>query len=444
MEDRKEIFQDQLAAAWLRSKPAACQWAGLRQAGWAAFLAQGLLPTRRQEAYRYTRLVEWLAGQFSAGISLPGELPDPPLATTLRFLTPALAGYAVHLRHGRLVEGGRPEGAPFFVGTLAEGAGQYPELFSAVCTRYAAGAEDPFTALNQAFLGDGLFLYVPAGCVVDLPILITQHGVAARPLMVHPRLVICLGEGSKATVCLRSVTSPFSQLVFQNSVIETHLFAGSQLSWYSMPHGMPDSSLAGQQTQLYAHLEAQARLTHFLLSFAGTHGYLRERLILSLQGEGSQAELYGGYALSGSQEASFLSSIVHRASHTRSYTCYKGVAGGQARGLFDGTVHVPPAVAGVEAGQYHRGWLLGPEAELNVRPQLRIEASDLSCRHGAVVAGPAPELFFYGQSRGLSREAVYSLLLQGYWAEVMEQIGLPAIRGWMEERVGDLVQEREG
>ncbi|MGD0777065.1 MAG: Fe-S cluster assembly protein SufD, partial [Candidatus Solibacter sp.] len=79
-----------------------------------------------------------------------------------------------------------------------------PAKAEAHLARHAAFDQNPFVALNTAFLGDLTVLEIPRGMVVETPIEITYE-VPERPdlgpnLVAHPRTLILVGEGAHCTI----------------------------------------------------------------------------------------------------------------------------------------------------------------------------------------------------------------------------------------------------
>src|SRR5947209_9452140 len=113
----------------------------LRQEAIERFAALGF-PTLEDEDWRFTPLAALTRVPFR--LAGPGEPPFEPKGAPL------------------------PDGV--IVCTLARALADHPELVEPHLARHADFEEHAFAALNTAFLGDGLFVYVPAGVVVEVPI----------------------------------------------------------------------------------------------------------------------------------------------------------------------------------------------------------------------------------------------------------------------------------
>ena len=80
---------------------------------------------------------------------------------------------------------------------------------------------------------------------------------------------------------------------------------------------------------------------------------------------------------------------------------FRGIAAGRARVAFNGKIVVAPGAHGTDSQQSLRGLLAGPEAEIDVRPQLEIYTDDVRCSHGATAGKLDDNMLFYLLSRGL-------------------------------------------
>jgi len=90
--------------------------------------------------------------------------------------------------------------------------------------------ENPFVALNTAFIRDGGFLYVPDGVRLDQPVqLIFLSSGRQEPFAVHPRNLIVLGSGSSAGV-VETYVATGENVYLTNAMTEIVLGAGATLA----------------------------------------------------------------------------------------------------------------------------------------------------------------------------------------------------------------------
>ncbi|HET6437964.1 MAG TPA: Fe-S cluster assembly protein SufD, partial [Anaeromyxobacter sp.] len=158
--------------------------ADLRRAGADALQAAGL-PTPRHEDWRFTNLAA-LAPLTFGRASGPG--PEELLGGLPPQAGPRLVFSNGRLRRDLSSGGTLAQGA--IVAPLAEALLEAPELVRPHLGRLARPEGLFFTALNAALLGDGAFVYLPAGAQLAEPIELVFAGGGAGGPVVHPPRVL--------------------------------------------------------------------------------------------------------------------------------------------------------------------------------------------------------------------------------------------------------------
>ncbi|AIQ96243.1 Fe-S cluster assembly protein SufD [Prochlorococcus sp. MIT 0801] len=100
----------------------------------------------------------------------------------------------------------------------------------------------------------------------------------------------------------------------------------------------------------------------------------------------------------------------------------KAVASEYSHCIFNGSIEVPQQAQKTEAAQLSRNLLLSKRARIDTKPELEIVADDVKCTHGATVSQLQDEELFYLLSRGIDNEHANSLLLKGYYDEVISHL----------------------
>jgi len=360
-------------AAQVRGGPA---WLDEARAGALAAFQRAGLPTPRHEDWRFTSLAPLAGITFS-----PARGEDAGLAARLAAL-PAPAGARLVFENGRFrrdlsTGGALPPGAA--LGSLAEGLAHAPEAIRPHLSRLARPEGLAFTALNAASMGDGAFLLLPAGAVVDAPIeLLFAGGAPGHALVHHPRVLVVAGEGARAT--LAEVYLGGEHVYLTNAVTELVLGDGAVIEHVKLqdegPHAFHVSSLFAEQG-------AGSRLA--------AHS-------LALGAQLSRAEV----------RARLLD--------------------GHARGVFAGRIRVLPGAQKTDARQMNSNLLLSDDAVVDAKPQLEIFADDVKCGHGGTVGQLDEASLFYLRSRGVAEEEARSLLIWAFAAEMVGRIGPAALR----------------
>ncbi len=310
--------------------------------------------------------------------------------------------------------------------SLADAWTAAPELAKRVGT-ILTDEDAAFSALNTAFMPDGVVIHVPQDVELALPIhvLFVTDAHAAKTVM-YPRNLIVLDRHAKATV-IESYVSLGDAAYFTNAVTETSIAEGASLEHVKVQR-------EGRRAFHVGTTEAvQGRDSHFIsFSFATGASLARTNIYTKLDGEGGGATLNGLYMLDGEQHCDHQTRIEHVAPNCFSRELYKGVLDGRSHGVFNGKVYVHPEAQKTDGKQTNNTLLLSPDAQIDTKPQLEIFADDVKCTHGATVGRIDEVALFYMKSRGVNAEAARRLLIYAFAADVIETIERPGVRETLE------------
>jgi Fe-S cluster assembly protein SufD len=282
----------------------------------------------------------------------------------------------------------------------------------------------PFAALATAFLEDGACVRVPRGAGAEQPIHLvfaSTPGADGESAMAHPRVLVDAAPGSRLTLIQDHVcvgTSPG----FTNAVTEIQVGAGAQVDFVLIQRE-PDyrfhvSNLAVTQ-------ERDSRFSAHTLCLGGA--LVRNDASVALVGEGAECRLDGLFVAGGRQLVDNHTLVDHAVPHCTSQETYKGIVGGQARGVFRGRIVVRPDAQTTNARQSNPNLILGAGAEVDTRPQLEIRADDVKCSHGSSIGQLDPDAFFYLRSRGLGEDVARDLLTRAFAQEILRGLPSPAL-----------------
>jgi Fe-S cluster assembly protein SufD len=133
--------------------------------------------------------------------------------------------------------------------------------------------------------------------------------------------------------------------------------------------------------------------------------------------------------------------VEHSAPQARSVQTFRGISAGRARVAFNGMVVVREGAHGTDSQQSLRGLLAGPEAEIDVRPQLQIDTDDVRCAHGATAGKLDDDMLFYLLSRGIDLPTAQRLLKWAFLEDVVARIEVPELRRQIERSLAGQMQE---
>lgn len=396
----------------------------LRQEAMQRFAERGF-PETDDEEWRFTSVAPLRGTTFE----LTAAVPSSGAAGVLDRFRMAGDSHRLVFINGHFAERhssaeSLPEGV--VLGSLGEALEARRELVEPHLGRYSGYRENPFAALNAAFLSDGAFVYLPKGVAIEQPIellfLAVPPGENGSRAVFHPRNLIIAEEGSQARI-VESYGGADGATYFTNAVTEVVAGESANLDHYKLQR---ETTAAYHIASLQFHLERSAALSTLSISLGGA--LVRNDINTVLDGEGGDLALNGLYVVAGSQHVDHHTVIDHAKPHCTSRELYKGILSERARGVFNGRIIVRPDAQKTDAKQTNRNLLLSDEALVNTNPQLEINADDVKCAHGATIGQLDADVLFYLRSRGIGLEAARHLLTYGFMSDVSERIKIEGIR----------------
>jgi Fe-S cluster assembly protein SufD len=412
------------------ARASASWFAPLRRAAMDRFAAVGF-PTTRDEDWRFTNVAPIAQTEFQAApkeaVTLAPEAIAPMLFRDLR-------GIRLVFVDGRFAPrlSDTPGPSGLVIRSLAAAMTADRSALQWHLGRYADTQQDPFSALNTAFLDDGAYVSVPAGAILEDPIhLLYVSTAGGTPRITHPRNLIVTGENSQASV-LEDYVSLADGMHFTNSVTELVVGENSVISHY---HIARENRQAFHIARLRSEQARSSNLTSHTVLLGGA--LVRRNIHPVLAGEGSDCLINGLYMPTGRQHMDNFMRVEHQSPHCSSRQEFKGILDGQAHAVFHGRIIVHKAAQKTDAKQTNMNLLLSEEAQIDTKPQLEIYADDVKCTHGATIGQINEDAVFYLRSRGLSAAAARALLLYAFAGESLQHMKLAPVRRHLETLVAE-------
>ena len=278
-------------------------------------------------------------------------------------------------------------------------------------------AEWKYLSLHGALWSGGAFVYVPAGVEVELPIEYAV-GVSTPRLTSFPHLLIIAEPNSSVTVIQEGTSTNADGLSVISGAVEVIAREGARVRFV-------DVQRSGRNTQNFAtaraRLEKDASFEAILLGLGGA--LTRSRFDAVMAGDGSHVKFSGLFLGDAHQRFYYDTLQEHIAPKTVSDLLFKAAMTDHASIVWNGVVDLKKTASQAEANQTSRNLLLSDTASASPTPILEISAHDVSkCSHGATVGPVDREQLFYLQSRGISAEEAERMLMDGFFAEVLERV----------------------
>src|SRR6185437_2781810 len=122
--------------------------------------------------------------------------------------------------------------------------------------------------------------------------------------------------------------------------------------------------------------------------------------------------------------------IDHAAPSCSSTVLYKNaLVGHSARTVWIGDVRIRPAAIGTSTFETNRNLILSDGARADSVPNLEIETGEIAGAGHASATGRFDDLqLFYLRSRGISEADARRLVVRGFFADVINRIGVPELQ----------------
>ncbi len=312
-----------------------------------------------------------------------------------------------------------------------------PSLLDAYFAKYANYQDDAFTALNTAFAHDGVVVNVPAGKVVEQPIIlrfITDARIANAAS--QPRNLIVVGKNAevKMAEAFRTIGENGS---FTNIVTEIVIDENANVQYYKVQNETEKAYHIGT-TQV-----SQKANSHFYaVTVTVNGGFVRNNLNIVLDGQNCEAFMYGLYFPNGKQHIDNHTLVDHAKPNSYSNELYKGVLQDKSTGVFNGKIFVRDGASKTNAYQSCRNVVLSDEASMNTKPQLEIYNDDVKCSHGTTTGKLNDEALFYMRSRGIPKAEAMTLLMYAFCEDVISEIKIEPIRAYLEGVIADKLAQK--
>ena len=404
----------------------------VRDEAYENFKRQGF-PTKKVERYKYTDIEKLFEPNYGLNLNrldIPVNPYDafrcdvPNLSTSLYFVVND-AFYKKSEPKALLPEG-------VIVDSLKNQAERNPELIAKYYAKLAKTDEDAITALNTMLAQDGLLVYVPKNVVVDRAIQVINILRSDVDMMVNRRVLIVVEEGAEAKLLFCDHAADDCNFL-ATQVIEAYVGRNASLDLYCLEETHAKNV---RVSNLYIDQQADSRLNHNVITLH--NGVTRNRVDLSLSGEGAECVLNGCVIADKEEHVDNNTVIDHKVEHCTSSQLYKYVLDEKATGAFAGRVLVRHGAQKTSSEMRNQNICATREARMFTQPMLEIYADDVKCSHGSTVGQLNDAAMFYMRQRGISEKEAKLLLEFAFVNEVIDTIKLEPLR----DRLHHLVEKR--
>ncbi|MET8856547.1 MULTISPECIES: Fe-S cluster assembly protein SufD [unclassified Streptomyces] len=257
---------------------------------------------------------------------------------------------------------------------------------------------------------------VPKETVLTEPIRIAVHGEGG---VAYGHQVIELGAFAEAVV----VIDHTGDAVLAANV-DYVLGDGAKLTVVSVQDWDDTAVHVGQHNAL---IGRDATFKSFVVTFGGDVVRLHPRIAYA--GTGGEAELFGLYFTDAGQHQEHRLLVDHNTPHCKSNVMYKGALQGEgAHAVWIGDVLIEAKAEGTDTYEMNRNLVLTDGARVDSVPNLEIETGEIvGAGHASATGRFDDEQLFYLMARGIPADEARRLVVRGFFAELVQQIGVDDI-----------------
>ena len=291
------------------------------------------------------------------------------------------------------------------------------------------GREDPRRGI-AGVPGDRVAAQAWSGVERTVVLTAPRETVASTPTVVSVR-----GEGAEGTAFGHLVVDvePFASAVvvvdYSGSAtyadnLELRVGDGANLTLVAV-HGWAEDAV--HLSQHSARLGRDARLKHVAVTLGGS--VVRVAPYVDFSGPGGDVELLGLYFADAGQHLEHRLFVDHAVPHCRSNVVYKGALQGEgAHTVWVGDVLIRARAEGTDTYELNRNLVLTDGARADSVPNLEIETGEITgAGHASATGRFDDEQLFYLQARGIPEVEARRLVVRGFFADLVHQIGLPEL-----------------
>jgi Fe-S cluster assembly protein SufD len=214
--------------------------------------------------------------------------------------------------------------------------------------------------------------------------------------------------------------------------IELLVGDGAKLTFVSVQDWERDAVHVSQHNALVGR---DASFKSVVVTFGGDLVRIHPRV--NYAAPGGEAELFGLYFADAGQHLEHRLVIDHDTPHCRSNVVYKGALQGQdAHAVWVGDVLIRAAAVGTDTYEHNRNLVLTDGARVDSIPNLEIETGEIvGAGHASATGRFDDEQLFYLQARGIPADEARRLVVRGFFAELVQQIGVAEIQDHLMEKI---------
>lgn len=386
-------------------------------------LAALTLPEQGSENYEITSLEDILAPDY--GVNIRRFRSDINPAKSFHCGVPRLSTSLFMMVNDSYAEieksrNGLPDGLT--VGGLNRISAENPSLLAPYYAKIASPG-NPLVALDTMLVQDGFVIHVAKGVKVEKPLQLINILAGSMPMMVIRRILIVAEDDAEVTLLTCDHTQTENIQLLNLQTVEIYAGKNAKISLYELEESSADTR---RLSTLYLHQEEDSSI--LINGMTLYNGHTRNEYYTKFTGRNSELSLSGMGIADRSRVIDTFTRVEHEAGHCHTDELFKFVLDDSAKGAFTGMIKVFEGAVKTEAYQASRNIVGSDSARMFSKPQLEIYNDDVKCSHGSAIGQLDEMQLFYMRTRGLDEATAKLLLKQAFLADVIDRVGLSALR----------------
>jgi Fe-S cluster assembly protein SufD len=277
---------------------------------------------------------------------------------------------------------------------------------------------DRLAALALQNSGSALVVRVPKALEAETPVVLTLTGTGTEQV-VWGHVVLDVAEQARVTVVVEHTGS-----AHYAACVSVLVGDGAAVQLVQVQSWAED---AVHGAHVATRLGRDATLVSTQVTLGGD--LVRVNETVDFTGPGGEVDLRGVSFADRGQHLEHRLLVDHSVPHCTSNVLYKSALhGNEAHTVWIGDVLIRAGATGTDTYELNRNLLLSAEARADSVPNLEIETGEIAgAGHASATGRFDDEQLFYLQSRGIPTDVARRMVVRGFFADVVEQIGVPAL-----------------
>ncbi len=301
--------------------------------------------------------------------------------------------------------------------SLEDAARDHVELFTKWYSKRLTIDRHKLEAANAALWSGGIFLYVPAGVVVEDPFQLI-YAIDGPGVAQYGRTLIVGERSSEFRVHEYDLAPDFAGQALHAGAFELYLNDGARCrvaqvqDWGAGEVFDATTRFVGVGRDAYC---------HWLPALLGGH-LIRQHLELAICEKGGDMAFRGLFFTEAEEHLDVFAVDLHETGPSGGDVHWRGAATGSSRASFEGLIQIDPGAQQTHTYLQIHAMMLSPKARVDSIPSVLVSADDVSASHGGTVGELDEAAIFYMQSRGLDRPAAVRVIVEGFFEPLVTEL----------------------